>query len=68
MLLNSEIIVGLWVVPVVLFIFIPLSMLCIWSCVQFLKKFSGNVVKVQKSVMEADSESYGAGLRSGSAA
>ncbi len=64
MFMNSEIIVGLLFVPVVLFIFIPLSMLCVWTFVQLLRK----IVKIHKTTEEAQSEPYIARLHSSSVA
>ena len=37
-MLISEFIVGLWFVPVVLFIVIPLTVLCAWAAHQLLRK------------------------------
>ena len=42
-MLISEFIVGLWFVPVVLFIVTPLTVLCAWSVHQFLRKVGENI-------------------------
>jgi len=54
---NSEMIVGLWFVPVVLFILIPLSMLGIWTVLQFAKKVIHKTERVQETVKETLNES-----------
>lgn len=62
-MLNAEIIVGLWFVPVVLFIIIPLSMLCFWTAHQFLRKLTDKIGLIHKSPEEAGDGSYVPGLR-----
>ncbi len=39
----SEFIVGLWFIPVVLFVVIPLSVLCAWSIHQLLRKVGDKI-------------------------
>ncbi|MCP4297152.1 MAG: hypothetical protein GY786_16240 [Proteobacteria bacterium] len=61
-MLISEIIVGLWLVPVVLFIIIPLSMLCIWIVYQLLKRISDQIVQIHMSTDEIRDKSHVPGL------
>lgn len=61
---NSEMIVVLWCVPVVLFILMPLSMLCIWACLQLFRKLARKTVQIHQAVKKAQDESYTAGLSS----
>ena len=61
---NSEMIVVLWCVPVVLFILIPLSMLCIWALHQLLKKITDKIELIHKSSKRARDESYVTGIQS----
>jgi hypothetical protein len=42
-MLISEFIVGLWFVPVVLFIVIPLTALCAWAVHQLLRKVGDTI-------------------------
>ncbi len=49
MLMNPEMIVGLWFVPSVLFILIPLSTLCVWTCFRFFKTLTEKIVLLQKT-------------------
>ena len=42
-MLISEFIVGLWFAPVVLFVFIPLTVLCAWSVHQLLRKVGDKI-------------------------
>ena len=60
---NSEIIVGLWFVPVVLSILIPLSMLCVWGCVDLLRKINARFGRVEESAKDVLHGSYAAPLR-----
>ncbi len=62
MFIQSEIIVGLWFLPVVLFILIPLSMLCVRTFIQPLRKVA------KKTKKGAEGETYTAGLHSSSVA
>jgi len=57
-MLNSEMIVGLWFVPVVLSILIPLAMFCIWSGHQLIVKTTGKIGLVDNSAEEVQDESY----------
>lgn len=50
----SELIVGLWFVPVVLFIALPLSVFCVWSVFSVCKKIGDKVVQVHGSVEERE--------------
>ncbi len=67
MLFISEAIVGLWFVPVVLYILLPLSMLCIWSFVELLKKLAERGAMIHQSAKEKHDEHYIAGMHSSSA-
>jgi len=60
---NSEMIVGLWFVPVVLSIVAPLAILCVWSVHQLLKRITETFEKALKSVQEARDESPVGGYR-----
>ncbi len=60
---NSEMIVGLWFVPVVLSIVIPLAMLCIWSVQQVLKRIIDTIEQALKSAQETRNESPAGGYR-----
>ncbi len=62
---NSEMLVVLWCAPVVLFIVVPLSMLCIWAFHQLLKKITDKIELIHKSSKEARDESYVMGIQSG---
>lgn len=62
-MLNAESIVGLWFVPVVLFIIIPLSMLCLWTAHNLLRKLTDKIGHIHKSPGEAGDGSYIPGLR-----
>lgn len=62
-MLNSEIIVGFWFVPVALFIVIPLSMLCIWTVHKFLGKIANKIELVHNSAKAARDEAPVSGLR-----
>ena len=48
-MLISEFIVGLWFVPVVLFIVIPLTVLCAWSVHQLLRKVGEMIEQAARS-------------------
>ncbi len=48
-MLISEFIVGLWFVPVVLFIVTPLTVLCVWSVHQFLRKSGEKIEQAARS-------------------
>jgi len=54
---NAEMIVGMWFVPVVLFILIPMSMLCIWAVHQILRKITDRIELIHKSAKEAQDKS-----------
>lgn len=44
----SEFIVGLWFVPVVLFVVIPLSVLCAWSVHRLFRKVGDKIEQVAR--------------------
>lgn len=44
----SEFIVGLWFVPVVLFVVIPLSLLCAWSVHLVLRKVGEKIAQTAR--------------------
>ena len=48
-MLISEFIVGLWFVPVVLFIAIPLTVLCAWTVHRLLRTAFGKVEQAASS-------------------
>lgn len=52
----TELIVGLWLVPVTLFILIPLVMLCTWSVIRLIKTLF--VVKEPKKQTEEALEGH----------
>ncbi len=56
MLTYSEGIVGLWLVPVILCIIMPLIMLCVWFIMQLFKKTGDKIEQVEKSAQEERSE------------
>ena len=60
----SEIIVGLWFVPVVVFILVPLAMLCVWSVIKFFKKIGSKIEHIEESAKEARDESLAESLKS----
>ena len=45
----SEMIVGLWFVPVVLFIIIPLSMLCLYAVHKLVNKVAERIEQTQQA-------------------
>lgn len=49
----SEFIVGLWFVPVVLFIVIPLSVLCAWSVHRLLGKIGDRIERAARDESRA---------------
>ncbi len=49
MFTYSEGIVGLWFIPVVLCILVPLAMLCVWSVKQLFKKTGRKIERIEKS-------------------
>ncbi len=63
MFMNSEVIVSLWFVPVVLSVLVPLSMLCIWGGLQLLRKVTRETAQIHKSAREALDDSYVKGLQ-----
>lgn len=60
---NAEMIVGLWFVPVVLFIVVPLSVLCLWSVHRVLRKAVDGIEKAHASAKTARDESSAPALR-----
>ena len=65
---NSEMIVGLWFVPVVLFIALPLSMLCIWTIHRVLKRIADKIEQVHGIAKDAHDKGHVAGLHTKSVA
>lgn len=61
-MLMSEIIVGLWLVPVVVFIIIPLSMLCVWSVYRLCKSIYDQVVQSNMFADKKHDKSHVTGL------
>lgn len=55
-MLISEMIVGLWCVPVVLFIIIPLSMLCLWSIFKLIRKIGDQIEQTHRFAKKSVSE------------
>ena len=68
MFTNSEMIISLWLVPVVITILLPLGMLCSWACMQLIKKMVGHIVQIWKSILRVRDEFYVEGLQSEPAA
>ncbi len=64
MLTLSEVIVGLWSVPVVLCILVPLAMLCVWSVMKLFKKTGSKIEQVEESAKAARDESLVENLQS----
>ena len=52
-MLNAEMIVGLWFAPVVVFILIPLSVLCLWSVHKVLRKLVDSAEQAHASSRDA---------------
>jgi len=50
MFTNAEMIVGMWFVPVVLCILIPLVMLCVWYTIQMVKGTSQTVEEAENAI------------------
>lgn len=50
---NSELIVSMWFVPVVLFILVPLAMLIGWGIMRLSKKTTNKVKQIEDSTKEA---------------
>lgn len=67
MFIISEAIVAMWFAPVVVFIILPLSMFCIWTCFQLVRKAVEQTRNVQESVRKTQRNAYGSGLQSESA-
>jgi membrane protein implicated in regulation of membrane protease activity len=59
----SEVIVGLWFVPVVLFIAIPLSVLCVWSVHRLMRKTTERIEQAHLNAKAAQNESPVQSLR-----
>ena len=64
MFTYPEIIVGLWFLPVVVFILVPLAMLCVWSVIQVFKKTGSKIEHIEESAKEERDESLAASLKS----
>jgi hypothetical protein len=63
-MLGSELIVYLWFLPVALFIFIPLSVLCLWGFYRISRKVADRVGQQVNTTMEkAGSRTYAISLR-----
>jgi hypothetical protein len=63
-MLGSELIVCLWFLPVILFIVIPLSVLCLWGFYRISRKVPDGVEHLAKKTMEkAGSSAYATRLR-----
>jgi hypothetical protein len=60
----ANFIVGLWFVPVTVFILIPLSMLCVWSVHQLLRKITDKIAIIPKSAEDTRLDGYVSNLRS----
>ena len=56
-MLISELIVGLWFVPVVIFIAIPLFVLCVWSVHRLVRKITDRIEQAHLSSKTAQNES-----------
>ena len=63
MFMNPEIIAVLWFLPVVLFILIPLTILCIWSVHQLLKSIVENILQTSQSSKVVKEESSSPGIQ-----
>ncbi len=64
MLTLSEGIVGLWFVPVVLCILVPLAMLCVWSVMKLFKKTGSKIELIEESAKAVREESLAESLQS----
>ena len=60
---NPEMIVYLWFVPVVLFVIIPLSVLCLWGIYQVFRKVADKIDQAYNSAVKAGNQSPAASLR-----
>ncbi len=60
----SEGIVGLWLVPVVLCILVPLAMLCAWSIMKLFKKTGSKIEQIEESAKAVQDESLTESLQS----
>lgn len=54
---TAEMIVGLWFLPVILFVIAPLSLLCLWFVHRVLRKITDRVGQTYGSVVKAQSQS-----------
>jgi hypothetical protein len=63
MFTSPEIIVGLWFVPVVLCILVPLAMLSIWAVIQTFKKMVGENKPVGRAAKKEQGELFNKGLK-----
>ncbi len=64
MLTYSEGIVGLWLVPVVLCILVPLAMFCVWTFMQLFKKTGSTIEQIEESAKAVRSKTVDEGLHS----
>ncbi len=64
----SEIIVGLWFVPVALNILTPLAMFIVWLAIRLVKKTAGVKEPVSQTAQENKKETFTGGLPSQSVA
>lgn len=60
---NPEMIVYLWFVPVVLFIIIPLSVLCFWGVYQLSRKITDRIELAYKSTNKVGNQAPVSSLR-----
>ncbi|MGI9537037.1 MAG: hypothetical protein ACR2PB_08195 [Desulfocapsaceae bacterium] len=52
-MLISDLIVYVWLVPVVLFIVVPLSLLCAWSVHRLMRRITGRIEQAHLSAKAA---------------
>ena len=62
-MLISEFIVSLWIVPVVVFVVIPLSVLCAWSVHQLLRKIGDQAEQLAGSAKAARNQTSAPSFR-----
>ena len=62
-MLASQMIVGLWFVPVVLFIIIPLSILCLWLVHKLMRKIVDRIEQTHRSVKQSRNQSRTPGIQ-----
>lgn len=64
MFTTSEMIIGLWFVPVVLCILVPLAMLCVWAVIQLPQKKERKTAQLDTSAKKVKDESFVENLQS----